>query len=80
MADLQEDQEPVMKGPPFNSIIDLSKLSYDKSLIKAKDVITPCNPEGHPPGVLSPTMQNLIDDKGVIRINDKPNEKEITPV
>ena len=25
MADLLEDQEPVMKGPPFNQVIDLTK-------------------------------------------------------
>jgi len=30
MTDLMEDQEPVMKGPPFNPVVNLSKLSYEE--------------------------------------------------
>jgi len=68
MADLLEDQEPVMKGPPFNQIIDLTRLSHEKFITKAKEVITPWNPEGHPPtGVSSPTMKSLIDGLEVTR-------------
>ena len=68
MADLPEDQEPVMKGSPFNPIVDLTKLSHDKFITRAKEVITPWNPEGHPPtGVLSPSMQSLIDGLEVTR-------------
>jgi hypothetical protein len=68
MADLLEDQQPVMKGPPFNPIGDLTKLSHDELITRAKEVITPWNPAGHPPaGVLSPTMQSLIDGLGVTR-------------
>ena len=41
MAHLLEDQEPVMKGPPFNPIIDLTKLSHENLINRAKAVITP---------------------------------------
>ena len=57
MADLLEDQEPVLQGPPFNQIIDLTKV-----------VITAWNPEGHPPtSVSSPTSVSLIDGLEVTR-------------
>ena len=60
MADPLEDQEPLMKGPPFNSIVDLTRLSHEEYITKAK--------EGHPPlGVLSPTMQSHIDGLEVTR-------------
>ena len=49
MASLLEDQEPVLQGPPFHQIIDLTKLSHENLIKKAKEVITPWNPEGHPP-------------------------------
>ena len=62
MANLLEDQEPVMKGPPFNQIIDLTKLPHEKLIMRAQAVITQWNPQGHPPtSVSSPTMQSLID-------------------
>ena len=49
-----------MKGPPFNSIVDLTRLSHEEYITKAK--------EGYPPlGVLSPTMQSHIDGLEVIR-------------
>ena len=68
MADLMEDHDPVMKGPPFNPVVDLSKLSHGEFVARAKEVITPWNLEGHPPpGVLLPTMQNLIDGLEVTR-------------
>ena len=68
MADLLEDQEPVMKGPPFNPVVDLTTLSHDAFITRAKEVMTPWNPEGHPPtGVSSPTMQTLIDGLEVTR-------------
>ena len=68
MASLLEDQEPVLQGPPFNQIIDLTKLSHENLIKKAKEVITPWNPEGHPPtSVSSPTMQSLIDGLEVTR-------------
>jgi hypothetical protein len=62
MADLLEDQEPVLQGPPFNQIIDLTKLSHENLLTRAKAVITPWNPEGHPP-----TSVSLIDGLEVTR-------------
>ena len=68
MADLLEDQEPVMKGPPFNPVVDLTTLPHDEFITRAKEVTTPWNPEGHPPtGVSSPTMQRLIDGLEVTR-------------
>ena len=68
MASLLEDQEPVLQGPPFNQIIDLTKLSHENLIKKAKEVITPWNPESHPPtSVSSPTMQSLIDGLEVTR-------------
>ena len=67
MADLLEDQEPVMKGPPFNPVIDLSSLSHDEFVNHARQVITTGNPQGHPPGMSSPTMQSLIDGLEVTR-------------
>ena len=68
MADLLEDQEPVLQGPPFNQVIDLTKLSHENLITRAQAVITPWNPEGHPPtSVSSPTMQSLIDGLEVTR-------------
>ena len=68
MAALLEDQEPVLHGPPFNQIIDLTKLSHENLIKRAKEVITPWNPAGHPPtSVSSPTMQSLIDGLEVTR-------------
>ena len=68
MEDLLEDQEPVMKGPPFNPVIDLSSMSHDDDFINhARLVITTGNPQGHPPGMSSPTMQSLIDGLEVTR-------------
>jgi hypothetical protein len=61
MAELMEDQEPVLKGPPFNPVIDLSALPHDEFVSRARQVITSGNPEGHPPGLSSPTMKSLID-------------------
>jgi hypothetical protein len=55
MADSLEDQKPVMKGPPFNPIIDLTRLSHEKLITKAKEVITPWNPEGHLTSLLTST-------------------------
>ena len=67
MEDLLEDQEPVMKGPPFNPVIDLSSLFHDDFVNHARQVITTGNPQGHPPGMSSPTMQSLIDGLEVTR-------------
>jgi len=68
MADLLEDQEPVMKGPPFNQVIDLTKLPHEKLIMRAQSVLTQWNPHGHPPAnVSSPTMQSLIDGLEVTR-------------
>ena len=50
MADLLEDQELVMKGPPFNQVIDLTKLPHEKLIMRAQSVLTQWNPHGHPPG------------------------------
>jgi hypothetical protein len=67
MAELMEDQEPIMNGPPFNPVIDLSTLSHDEFVSRARQVITTGNPQGHPPGMLSPTMQSLNDGLEVTR-------------
>ena len=68
MADLLEDQEPVMKGPPFNQVIDLTKLPNEKLIMRAQSVLTQWDPHGHPPAnVSSPTMQSLIDGLEVTR-------------
>ena len=32
------DQESVMKGPPFNPVVDLSKLSHEEFVIRASQV------------------------------------------
>jgi hypothetical protein len=37
MTDLMEDQEPVMKRPQFNSVVALTKLSYEEYIIRAKE-------------------------------------------
>ena len=61
MAELLKDQEPVMKGPPFNPVIALSALSHDDFVNHARQMITTGNPQGHPPSMSSRTMQSLID-------------------
>jgi len=38
MADLMEDQEPVMKGPQFNSIVALNKLSHEELITRAMTI------------------------------------------
>jgi hypothetical protein len=38
MADLMEDQEPVMKGPQFNSIVALNKLSHEEFITRAMTI------------------------------------------
>ena len=43
MTDLMEDQEPVMKGPPFNPVVNLSKLSHEEIVTRESQVFTPCN-------------------------------------
>ena len=79
MADLLEDQEPVMKGPPFNPVIDLSSLSHDEFVNHARQVITTGNPQGHPPGMSSPTMQSLIDGLQVTRESYASVTKKSSP-
>ena len=37
MADLMEDQEPVMKGPQFNSVVALNKFSHEEFITRAKE-------------------------------------------
>jgi hypothetical protein len=60
--------EPVLQGPPFNKVIDLTKLPHEKLIKRAQAVITKWNPHGHPPtSVSSPTMQSLIDGLEVTR-------------
>ena len=73
ISELICDQEPVMSGPPFNPVVDLNILSHEQFVDRASAVITPLNPEGHPPpGVYSPTMKSLIDRLEVSRMtNDK---------
>ena len=61
MEELMEDQEPVMNGPPFNPVNDLSKLSYGR---KSTKCIITNNAESH---------WRVGGDKRVIRIGDKPN-------
>jgi hypothetical protein len=71
ISDLICDQELVLSGPPFNPVVNIDELSYSEFVQKANEVITPLNPEGHPPpGVYSPTMRNLIDRLKVSRNND----------
>jgi hypothetical protein len=68
LEDLLEDQEPVLQGPPFNKVIDLTKLPHEKLITRAQAVFTKWNPQGHPPtSVSSPTMQSLIDGLEVTR-------------
>ena len=71
ISDLICDQELVMSGPPFNPVVNLDELSHTDFVNKANEVMTPFNPEGHPPpGVYSPTMRNLIDRLEVSRTKD----------
>jgi hypothetical protein len=71
ITDLICDQELVLSGPPYNPVVNLDDLSHTEFVNRAKEVITPLNPEGHPPpGVYSPTMQNLIDRLEVSRMKD----------
>jgi len=71
ISDLICDQELVLSGPPYHPVINLDDLSHTEFVNRAKEVITPLNPEGHPPpGVYSPTMQNLIDRLEVSRMKD----------
>ena len=43
ISDLICDQEPVMSGLPFNPVVNTEFMD------RASEVITPLNPEGHPP-------------------------------
>ena len=71
ISELICDQEPVMSGPPFNPVVDLNSLSHEQFVDRAGAVITPFNPEGHPPpGVYSPTMRSLIDRLEVSRMTN----------
>jgi len=49
ISDLICDQGLVMSGPPFNPVVNLDELSHNEFVKKANKVITPLNPEGHPP-------------------------------
>jgi hypothetical protein len=71
ISELICDQEPVMSWPPFNPVVDLNTLSHEQFVERAGAVITPFNPEGHPPpGVYSPTMRSLIDRLEVSRMTN----------
>ena len=71
ISDLICDQELVLSGPPFNPVVNLEELSHNEFVQKANEVITPWNPEGHPPpGVYSPTMKSLIARLEVSRNDD----------
>jgi hypothetical protein len=72
ISDLICDQELVLSGPPFHPVVNLDELSHSEFVKKASEVITPFNPEGHPPpGAYSPTMRNLIDRLEVSRNKDQ---------
>ncbi len=52
-------------------MVNLEELSHNEFVQRANEVITPWNPEGHPPpGVYSPTMKSLIARLEVSRNED----------
>jgi hypothetical protein len=72
ISELICDQELVLHGPPYNPVVNLDALSHSQFVKKASEVITPANPDGHPPpGAYSPTMKNLIDRLEVSRTTDQ---------
>ena len=43
MADLMEDQEPVMKGSQFNSVVALNKLSHEELSLEQRRIYRSCH-------------------------------------
>ena len=71
ISDLISDQEPVL-SPPWNPVIDLNSLNHEEFVQQAQQVMTPFNPEGHPPpGVNAPSMKVLIDRLEFVKKNDR---------
>lgn len=40
---MMEDQEPVMKGPQFNSVVALSRLSHEEFITRAMTIFADIN-------------------------------------
>ena len=55
-----------MSRPPFNPVVNLDELSHKEFVEKANKMISPFNPEGHPP----PGVKNLIDRLEMSRNKD----------